>query len=290
MSDSVPADADIAEPANQVVALTVTGSIATITLDSPRNRNALSTTLVDQLLAALRTCAGDADIRAVILTHTGGTFCAGADLSEALARGLSVDEAAAAGTQAMVAVLRTILELPKPVIARVDGHVRAGGLGLLGAADLVFAGPASTFALTEARLAVAPSVISIVLLPKMTARSSGRYYLTGERFDNVVAAQIGLITAGHGSVADLDADLAAAIDGINKAAPQGLAASKALTTASVLADLDRDADARAGESAALFGSDAARVGMTAFLSKQRPPWDRSSPTTDPTSGSETLPS
>jgi enoyl-CoA hydratase len=81
-----------------------------------------------------------------------------------------------------------------PVIAAVDGHVRAGGLGLVGACDIAVAGPASTFALTEARIGVAPSIISLTLLPKMTARAAGRYFLTGEKFGAAEAANIGLIT------------------------------------------------------------------------------------------------
>ena len=94
-----------------------------------------------------------------------------------------------------------------PVIGAIDGHVRAGGLGLVGACDIVVAGPRSTFALTEARIGVAPSIISLTLLPKMTARAAGRYFVTGEKFDADEAAEIGLITIAaddverHGGVA-----------------------------------------------------------------------------------------
>ncbi|MGC5249296.1 enoyl-CoA hydratase family protein [Gordonia sp. DT219] len=263
------------EQNDHLVATAVAEGVATLTLDSPPNRNALSATLVQQLMTALRAAQENPDVRAVVLAHTGTTFCAGADLGEALARGASVEEASAAGTEAMLMVLRTILELPKPVIARIDGHVRAGGLGLIGSCDMVFAGPSSTFALTESRLGLAPSVISVVLLGKMTARSSGRYYLTGETFDAVTAERIGLITQAHGSSEELDDTLAVALGGIRRAAPQGLSASKELTTAPIRAAFDRDAKRRATESAALFGSDEAREGMTAFLSKRRPSWDLS---------------
>ncbi|MFT4127405.1 MAG: enoyl-CoA hydratase family protein [Gordonia sp. (in: high G+C Gram-positive bacteria)] len=256
----------------EVVHLTVTDGIATLTLDSPRNRNALGSALVEQLAAGLAAASADPAARAVVLTHTGGTFCAGADLTEALARGASIAEASAAGTQAMIALMRAIVELPKPVIARVDGHVRAGGLGLVGACDIALAGAASSFAVTEARLALAPSVISMVLLPKLTARSAGRYFLTGERFDAPVAEQIGLITRACADPADLDRTLADMLAGIRLASPQGLAASKALTTAALLATFDADADARAAESAALFASDEAREGMTAFLGKRPAAW------------------
>lgn len=257
----------------ELVHVVVDAGIATVTLDSPSNRNALSATLVGQLIAALTEARDNADVRAVTLTHTGGTFCAGADLGEALRRGLSPQEATAEGAAAMNGLMRTILESPKPVIVVVDGHVRAGGFGLLGAADMVLAGPASTFALTEARLGLAPSMISIVLLPKMTLRSAGRYFLTGEKFGPGTAVEIGLITAAAESADELAAITEELLDGIRKASPQGLAVSKSLTTAAILADFDQQAAERAAESAGLFGTDEAREGMTAFFEKRRPSWD-----------------
>lgn len=257
----------------ELVHVTVDAGVATIELDSPEKRNALGRTLVGQLLDGLRSAATDPAVRAVVLTHSGGTFCAGADLSEALATGMSVEEASAQGTGAMIELMRTIVEMPKPVIARIDGHVRAGGFGLIGAADIVLAGPACTFALTEARLGLAPSVISLVLLPKMTARASGRYFLTGETFDPVEATRIGLVTQEFGSADELAAGLDTVLHGIRRASPQGLAASKELTTSAALRSFDDLADRRAAESAALFGTDEAREGMTAFLSKRRPAWD-----------------
>ena len=256
-----------------LVHLDIVGGIATLTLDSPHNRNALSVTLVAQLGDGLARCSADDTVRAVILTHTGSTFCAGADLGEALARGASPAEASAAGTEAMLTLISSILRMPKPVIARIDGHVRAGGLGLLGACDMVFSGPASSFALTEARLGLAPAVISVVLLPKMTARASGRYYLSGERFDALAAQECGLITQSCASSEELDQVVAEVMAGIGKGSPQGLAAAKALTTAPILAAFERDAHQRAAESAALFDSDDAREGMMAFLGKRAPRWD-----------------
>lgn len=247
---------------NEVVRYRVDGGIATVTLDSPANRNAISMTLVDQLLARLRGAADDPQVRAVVLTHTGGTFCAGADLSEA---GRSRPEV-------MIDLMRVILELPKPVIGRIDGHVRAGGFGLVGSCDLVVAGPASTFALTEARIGVAPSMISLAVLPRLTSRAAGRYFLTGEKFDATVAQEIGLITVAAADSAAADDVVSRWCGDLRKGSPQGLAASKKLTTAAILAGFDADAGRLAAESAALFGSDEARAGMTAFLNKQLPPW------------------
>ncbi|GAB10505.1 putative enoyl-CoA hydratase [Gordonia araii NBRC 100433] len=265
----------MSEAQQTVVEVETTRAVTTITLNSPSNRNALSSVLVGQLSAALAEAADDTSVRAVVLTHAGGTFCAGADLGEALRRGLSPEEATAEGARAMVGLMRTMLAMPKPVIVVANGHVRAGGFGLLGSADIALVGPEATFALTEARLGLAPSIISIVLLPKMSARSAGRYFLTGEKFDPATAERIGLVTQASSSAEELSAVLDDVLTGVRKASPQGLAASKRLTTAAILADFDENATARAAESAALFASDEAREGMTAFLSKGKPSWDTS---------------
>ncbi|MEV7721445.1 enoyl-CoA hydratase family protein [Streptomyces sp. NPDC088184] len=232
--------------------------ITTLTLDSPANRNALSAGLVAELAAALDACAGDDAVRAVVLTHTGNTFCAGADLT------------APPDPHALVALMRRIVALPKPVVARVTGHVRAGGLGLLAACDISAAGPEASFALTESRLGLAPAVISMPLLPRTDPRAAARYYLTGERFDATEAARIGLITLAAGPAEDVDKALAPVLDGLRKASPQGLAASKELVTATVLSTFDQHAEDLIARSAALFASAEAREGMTAFLERRDP--------------------
>ncbi|MFM9035566.1 MAG: enoyl-CoA hydratase family protein [Mycobacterium sp.] len=243
------------------------GNVVRLTLDSPHNRNALSSALVSQLRDGLGRAAADPSVRAVVLGHTGNTFCAGADLSEAT--GGDPQQAAAGRAHELAALLRSIVECPVPVIGAVDGHVRAGGMGLVGACDIVVAGPRSTFALTEARIGVAPAIISLTLLPKLQPRAAARYYLTGETFDARRAAGIGLVTA---TADDVDYAVRAITGDIAKASPQGLAASKALTTAAVLAGFDRDAQRLAEDSARLFVSEEAREGMLAFLEKRPPRW------------------
>lgn len=248
----------------------VDGAVARLTLDSPHNRNALSTALVRQLHDGLAAAATDPNVRCVVLGHTGGTFCAGADLGEAAGRDLA--ELAVDRAREMTQLLRAILELPVPVIGVVDGHVRAGGLGLIGACDIVVAGPSSTFALTEARIGVAPSIISLTLLPKMSARAAGRYFVTGEKFGPEEARDVGLVTVAAGSTEDVGAVVGRLVADVTKGSPQGLAASKALTTRALLASFDADADAVTTQSAQLFVSDEAREGMTAFLEKRPPRW------------------
>ncbi|MGW1745641.1 enoyl-CoA hydratase family protein [Streptomyces sp. NPDC002092] len=231
--------------------------IETLSLDSPANRNALSAALAGELADALTDCAKDTDVRAVVLTHTGNTFCAGADLRDPPA------------PDALVGLLRQIVELRKPVLARVTGHVRAGGLGLLAACDIAAASTQSTFAFTEVRIGVAPAVISLTLLPRTDPRALARYYLTGERFEAPEAARIGLLTATGD---DVDAVLEPILDGLRRAAPQGLAETKALLTAKVLEAFDRDAADLTALSARLFASPQAREGMTAFLERRDPTW------------------
>ncbi|MEU9982338.1 enoyl-CoA hydratase family protein [Streptomyces sp. NPDC050856] len=231
--------------------------ITTLTLNSPDNRNALSARLVRELSEALTDCAADPAVRAVVLTHTGATFSAGADLK------------APPSPYTFVALLRQIVESPKPVVARVAGHVRAGGLGLVGACDIVAAGTGADFGLTEVRIGVAPSVISLSLLPRLDPRSAARYYLTGELFDAVEAARIGLVTVVGD---DVDAALAPILDGLRRASPRGLAEAKRLVTARVLETFERDAEDLVQRSASLFVSAEAREGMTAFLERRDAAW------------------
>lgn len=183
--------------------------ITTLALDAPERRNALSARLVADLADALTEAGKDGDVRAVVLTHTGNTFSAGADLSDP------------PHPDVLVALLRQIVELPKPVVARVTGHVRAGGLGLLGACDIAAASQEATFAFTEVRIGVAPAVISMPLLPRLDPRAVARYYLTGEKFDAAEAARIGLVTVAAAAGEDADDVLAPVLDGLRRASPRG---------------------------------------------------------------------
>jgi enoyl-CoA hydratase len=233
--------------------------IVTITLDSPANRNALSRELVAQLrdaLAAAAAAGTDGPAHAVLLTHTGTTFCSGAALDEMR------DGDPADGTRAMLALFRQLLTLPIPVVARVDGAARAGGLGVLGACDVVLASDRSTFAFTEVRLGLAPAVISLPLRPLLTARAAARYFLTGETFGAAVAAQIGLVTAAGDDVDALASDV---LDGLRRADPQGLRETKPLTTSDRLRAIDEEGAAMGQLSARLFASDVARSHFSAFL-------------------------
>jgi enoyl-CoA hydratase len=249
----------------ELVRYTVGGNAATITLDSPHNRNALSAQLVAELSARLAEAGAEPAVRAVVLTHTGTVFCAGADLKAAGAG--SIDDA---GT-AIMALLTAITELAKPVIARIAGHVRAGGMGIVGACDLAVAAGGASFAFTEARIGLAPAMISLTTLDIMDPRQAARYYLTGETFGPEVAAQLGLIT-----IAAPDGELDSVVDGlvaqIIQTSPQGSAETKKLLTAARRERLQTSGQEMAALSARLFASDEAQEGIHAFLERRAPAW------------------
>ncbi|GGV76035.1 enoyl-CoA hydratase family protein [Streptomyces massasporeus] len=240
-----------------LIARTRARAVETLSLDSPHNRNALSAALVGELADALTDAGKDPGVRAVVLTHTGNTFSAGADLKDP------------PPPEALVALLRQIIELPKPVVARVTGHVRAGGLGLLAACDIAAAATDATFAFTEVRIGVAPAVISLPILPRTNLRALARHYLTGERFDAAEAQATGLLTTWAD---DVDTALDPILEGLRRSAPDALTETKRLLTARVLEAFDRDAADLTALSARLFSSPQAREGMTAFLERRDPAW------------------
>ena len=233
--------------------------VATITLDSPHNRNALSRALVQGLFDGLGRAEQDDSVKVVLLRSADRVFCSGADLSEATGEGM------AEGAKRIVELQRRIVASPKPVVVRLDGPVRAGGIGIVAAADIVVAAPAATFALTEVRLGLAAAVISLTVFHRMSSRAGSRAVLTGETFDAARAFEWGLVT----EVAD---DVEAAVDALltdlRKGHPQGLRESKRVVNAELLDRLDRRGGEMAELSASLFGSDAAREAMLAFLSKK----------------------
>lgn len=230
------------------------GRVHTITLDSPRNRNALSRALMGQATAALAEAAHDEDVDVVLLRAAGPAFCAGADLKEAA---VADGDAQAATSQRILALLRAVVASPVPVVAVVHGPVRAGGVGLVAACDLAIASTAATFAIGEVRLGLAPAVISTVVVPRLTDRDAARLLLGGGSFTARHAAAVGLLT----DVAEPD-ELEGAVDALLtelRASPrQALVATKSLLTGDLLDRIDREGPAMATLSAALFQSETAR--------------------------------
>jgi enoyl-CoA hydratase/carnithine racemase len=243
------------------------GVIATITLDSPHNRNALSTRLVDQLGAHLDTAMADPDIRAVLLTHTGTVFCSGADLKEQTTAG------GPRGAAPLAGILTRLLDGPKPVLVRVDGHVRAGGLGIVAACDIAIASTTATFAVSEVRLGLIPAVIATVLTRRMTPRAISRYLLTGDTLDPRTAVGAGLISQATDAV---DETVEGVLAAWRRAAPHALARTKRLLGELPGDDLAADLERTAALSADVFASPEGQEGMAAFLQRRDPTWTASS--------------
>ena len=232
--------------------------IAVLTLDSPANRNALSQRLVADLTAHLTDAAGDESLHGVLLRSSHPVFCAGADLKEAQ----TVDMVDAART--IIALQRAIAALPVPVVTRLDGPVRAGGLGLVASSDLVVCRDDVTVALTEVRLGLAAAVISIPLRARLSPRAASDWFLTGRAVPASEAREAGLVT--HvASAEEMDAVVAGVLDDLRSGARQGLVEAKRLLSRDLVAAFDADGEEMARISGFLFHSDVARERMAAAL-------------------------
>jgi methylglutaconyl-CoA hydratase len=245
----------------------VAAGVATLTLNSPHNRNALSTALIEELAAAVTAAVDDDAVRVIVLSHTGPVFCSGADLKETTA-------AFAQGTMPagrMGEVFEAIWESPKPVVARVAGPARAGGLGLIGAADIAVCSTDATFAFSEVRLGVIPAVISATVLPRLAPRAAVELFLTADTFDGSRAAEVGLVTAAV-PPAELDETVAAYARSLTRGAPKALAAAKALLRRGARGSIHDELADLTATSVAFFTSDEGREGVRSFAEKRDPAW------------------
>ena len=244
----------------ELVHTTIVDDVATITLDSQHNRNALSKRLLEQLHAGIDV-AEEAKARAIVLRHEGPAFCAGADLKE------RSDGAPDSGP--MVSVLKRLMDTGRPTIAAVDGAVRAGGIGLMASCDLIVVHSATTFALTEVRIGVAAAIISVPILRRVPPGKIAAAMLTGEQFGADEARAIGLVTHVTDNVAT---SVAALVDGIKAGAPRAVRETKALLRSVPMMDRDSAfADMERLSNELFLGPDA-KVGIQAFREKQQPTW------------------
>lgn len=246
----------------ELVHLAVADGVATVTLDSEPNRNALSKQLVTELVAHLTAAESDDAVKVVLIRSVGRVFCSGADLSEAAEGGMEE------GATALIALQRQIATSSRPVVVELAGPVRAGGLGIVGAADIVIAAESVSFALTEVRLALAPAVISVSLLERFTSRAAAELFLTGRTFDATEAVAAGLVTRVVPD-ADLGTSVAAVLADLAEGYPQGLRETKTLLNHDLVERIDALGESLAAQSAALFGSAEAREAMLAFINGRK---------------------
>jgi methylglutaconyl-CoA hydratase len=251
----------------ELVRTATAAGITTLTLDSPANRNALSTPLMRELLDALAAALTDPVVRVVVLSHTGPVFCSGADLNETRdTRPDGMLPVEMAGD-----VLAAIWEFPKPVVARVAGPARAGGLGLIAAADIAVCTTDATFAFSEVRLGLIPAVISATVLPRLAPRAAAELYLTGEVFDGVRAAEAGLVTAAV-PAAELDGAVAGYCQALVRGGPLALAGAKQLLRRAPQSSVRAEIAELAERSAGYFRSAEGREGMAAYREKRAASW------------------
>jgi methylglutaconyl-CoA hydratase len=238
--------------------------VATVLLDSPGNRNALSARLLAALASALDDCGADRSVRVVVLTGAGPAFCSGADLKEAAS-------GAGPGPVSLPDVLRRIWSHRCPVVARVNGAVRAGGIGLMAACDIVVAPDDATFAFSEVRIGVVPAIIAVPVLARMNATAAHEYFLTGAPFGAAEATATGLVNRAV-PAASLDPAVLEYTDALAAGAPEALAAAKQLRR-TVPSEPEQAAFARLEAlSARHFASEEARAGVAAMLARTRAPW------------------
>jgi len=249
-----------------LVHVSTAGGVSTLTLDSPHNRNALSRQLMTELTDALRAAQDDDGVRVIVLTHAGPVFCSGMDLKES--RGVGT---AGTGVNALPVILQSIWTSPKPLLARVAGPARAGGVGLIGACDLAVAARTATFAFSEVRIGVVPAVISVTVLPRLLPRAAYELFLTGEVFDGDRAAAIGLVNSAV-DPEDLDAEVRRYLDLLVLGAPGALAATKQMLRRPAAASMDEDFAAMLELSARHFAGEEGQEGMAAFAEKRPPRW------------------
>lgn len=253
----------------------VEAGVATLTLSSPVTRNVLTADSMAAMRDHLRAAAEDVAVRVVVLTGEGSTFCAGADLSGALAG--DTDSFTSSGPAAIAALLEAMLDHPKPLVARVQGHVAGGGNGLVAACDIAVAAESAKFAFSEVRVGVAPAVISVVCLAVMHRRHAQELLLTGERVSAQRVLEAGLVTA----VADddaLDAVVSSYVDALMLGGPEAMVHTKNLLLRVPRLTRDEAFAFTAELSGSLFASAEAREGMGAFLERRSPTWAPAPPT------------
>ena len=248
------------------------GAIARIELDQPDTRNAFDDIVIGELTQAFLDAGAAPQVKAIVLRATGPAFCAGANLNwmRRMADYTRDENIADAGK--LADMLRTIAECPKPTIARVQGDVYAGGMGLVAACDMAISVDTAWYCLSEVKIGLIPATISPYVIRAMGVRASQRYFLTAERFTAAEAHRIGFV---HEVVtADaLDARVDELLKALTGASPAAVRACKQLIADVAGRDIDDALIARTVDGIAdIRASEEGREGVQAFLQKRKPGW------------------
>lgn len=248
------------------------GHVARITLNRPDVRNAFNDEVIAELTQAFTQVGQDPQVRAVVLAADGPAFCAGADLNwmRRMADYTRAENLADAG--ALAEMLRTIHSCLKPTIARVQGDVFAGGVGLVAACDMAVSVDTATYCLSEVKLGLIPATISPYVIRAMGARAAQRYFLTAERFSAAEAHRVGMV---HEVVSadQLDAKVAELTQALVSASPNAVRSCKMLVNEVAGRDIDAALIAKTVEGIAdIRASAEGKEGVQSFLHKRKPAW------------------
>jgi len=246
--------------------------VATIAINRPQVRNAIDDRVIHSLTDAFKTLGADGETRIVVLTGRGVAFSAGADLGwmRRMAAGSEAENFASAKT--ISALMRTLNELPKPTIARVNGAAYAAGVGLIAACDIAVAVEAAMFSISEVRIGLVPSTISPYVLAAIGARAARRYFLTGEPFSAADACRLGLVHK-VAPPTGLDEAVEEVISALLAGGPHSQSRAKRLIAEVAGRPVDDALEALTARSIAeARASPEGREGIEAFLNKRRPAW------------------
>ncbi len=257
--------------------LSITPPVARITLSRPEVRNAFDDLLIGELADAVEEVrkthegAPGEGPRALVLTGAGETFCAGADMNWMRRSAAYSRDENEADAMRMAAMLRSLDELPIPTIARVNGASLGGGMGLLACCDIAVAVDTAQFGFTEARLGIAPAVISAFVIPKIGVSAARRYFLTAEIFDAAVAKSMGLV---HEVVplGELDSAVERFVAALRGNGPRAVSAAKLLIREALVRSRKDTIDNAVRVIAGLRASPEGQEGLGAFLEKRPPSW------------------
>lgn len=258
---------------SETILTEIDAGVGLITLNRPERHNAFDDVLIGELTAALSDMDADPAVRVVVLGSRGKSFCAGADLNwMKRAAGYSA-ERTRRDTLDLARLLRTLDEMGKPTIARVQGPAYGGGVGLIAACDIAIATYDAQFALTEVKLGIIPAVISPYVLAAIGARKARRYLLSAERLSAAEAYRIGLLHEIVPGEPELDDAVGELVDALLANGPLALGECKALIRAVAGAPVtDELVEDTAQRIARVRASAEGREGMSAFLEKRKPSW------------------
>ena len=255
----------------QTLLLDLKPPFAHVTLNRPKSRNAMSFAMIEELLSVFIGLKERIDIRAILISGANGHFCSGGDISDMAQVATMPPDQQNQVTAQVDLMLRAVNTAPQIVVAKLEGVVLGGGLGLACVSDVAISAENASFGLPEVRLGLAPAMISPFVIQRIGMTQARRLMLTGERFDGHRALNIGLI---HEVVpqAELSSRVEAVLNDIRLCAPNAIREIKRLMHEASSKSLDETVDYRAQLLNTLRASGEGQEGMTAFLNNRPARW------------------